>query len=446
MHFLFYNKNPDLSRLEMIFIELKHKPAEIILRAVCGVLVFVTLFLLILCMIFSFGGDAPSVLGKNVYIVRTGAFDIIHEGTAVLTSEVPPAELEAGNIVIYRNSDSVAGLAEIQEAVLYEEVYSFTAMSEQGTMITLSQGQIVGKAMQYSDFLGALILFAKSPWGVFVIAVLPCVALLGSELVKFLMNFIAKEDEVSPVRKQDEVPTYIPRQKAQNALSTPRPPAPQKKPSPAQMYSAKAGATTDDDFPLFRAQAKVSRPVNAPERRASGATGASGSTLLSQKRLNQVIAETNAKRGAPPKLDELPANRPLTIDERVGRTGVLGGQTPSPDRFTPQRRANPSDPENPTRPDRYPAAKPPEPAPEQRLPPEEEIETTPTRRTLGDTVTEAAETLRRFTPRRQAQPRPAANTAAMPRLDSILHDDEDSPSYNIEDVLANLDRKRASEE
>lgn len=54
--------------------------------------------------------------------------------------------------------------------------------------ITISQSQLVARVNYCSDFWGAVIGFAMSPFGVMAIAILPCIAIVAFEIVKFIMS------------------------------------------------------------------------------------------------------------------------------------------------------------------------------------------------------------------------------------------------------------------
>lgn len=290
-------------------IELKRKPIELVLR-VCSVALAVTALILIsVSIVFTFGGDAPGFFGSNIYIVKTDAFELIKKGNAVLVSAVPPEEIHAGNIVIFQNSEKQFGIAEVHEAVLSDGVYSFSALSERGAKITLSQGQITGKAMQVSAFLGGLIGFAKSPSGVLIIAVLPCIAILLYEAVRAVMNNFSGENDVSPVKKQEEVPTFIPRQKVTFRKQEDEPPQPDGKVKAA--INAYKGAESND-YPLFTAPNRVNPERYKPPQ--PPAPKKEKTYPLSQKRLNEVIAETNARRGS---VDDGKENARNTVNTSV---------------------------------------------------------------------------------------------------------------------------------
>ncbi|MCL2693828.1 MAG: hypothetical protein FWE60_01835 [Oscillospiraceae bacterium] len=396
-----------------IFIELKRKPSELIVRGLCGFLALLTLFLLTLSLIFTFGGDAPSLFGRNIYIVKTDAVETLKPGTALLTSATHPENLEPGNIVVFKSAENKMGLAEIISAQIVDNVYGFKAVSETGTDISLTQSQIVGRATQYSDFLGLLVGFAKSPAGVLVIAVIPCVMILIYEGSKTIFAAVRKDSEITPVKKQDETPTYIPRKKISAAMNA---------------YSATGEIDDDDDefsdlfesaregdgfeadnYPLFKppgtsyAPPKPKpppKPAPKPPPRITPRI-APRTAPLSQKRLNQAIAEVNAKRvpsRSEPQSDLLNAGFSQTDEIREAvQTAKNPGRT-------------------------------------------SEISEIKSVRASG-----APEAVKRFTPRKPAAGHKHANTASIPSLDRLLSEDEpeaENTRYNLDDILFSVDKNQ----
>jgi hypothetical protein len=241
-----------------------------------------TVVLMVLALVFNAGGSAPELFGKNVYVVKTDAFGEIKNGSAVFTSRTAPAELVDGNLVVFENADKVAGLAEITSTELRDGVYSFTAVSERGTEIFLTGSQIIGRAVQYSQFMGALVTFAKSSAGVLCIAILPCTAILVGEVGAALRR-AGKKGNVNPVNKQDEIPTFIPR--------------PQQTTSVAQAvkhYNANNDSMTAADV-LFTSPRTAVPTLTERERKALEAAQRLKQRPVSQARLNEVIDEMKGK-------------------------------------------------------------------------------------------------------------------------------------------------------
>lgn len=188
--------------------------------ALCVILFIIAVFLGITSMTF-FGGEnqsAPNLFGYNVYIVKGSDFYQLKNGTAALAQTVWPDEVYSGEIILYRYGEGNAvKLGKVNSATLKEAVMSYDIETELGENIRLSQGQLVAKVTHFSDFWGGFIRFAVSPFGVMTIALLPCLALIVFELVRFIINRLPAP-EVETVKIQDETPTFIPK-KAKEELS-----------------------------------------------------------------------------------------------------------------------------------------------------------------------------------------------------------------------------------
>ena len=143
-------------------MSLKNKVFQIILRVVCAVMLVIAIFLGVVAAFYTVGGGVPNIFGSNIYLVKTDAFDLLHNGTALVAKQVHPSESMPGNIVIFNIENNMPALGEIQTNELVDGVYSFTALTENDKLIVLSQSQIVAKGTSFSDFWGAVISFAIS--------------------------------------------------------------------------------------------------------------------------------------------------------------------------------------------------------------------------------------------------------------------------------------------
>lgn len=189
----------------------------------CVLLFVAAVFLGITSMAFYSGENqsAPNIFGYNIYIVKDHDFYQLKNGTAALAQTVWPDEVYSGEIIIYRMGEGNAvKLGVVREATLKEAVMSYEIENELGDSLTLSQGQLVAKVTHFSDFLGGFIRFATSPFGVMAIALLPCLALIIFELVRFIICRLPAP-EVETVKKQEELPTFVSR-KEQEELTRKR--------------------------------------------------------------------------------------------------------------------------------------------------------------------------------------------------------------------------------
>jgi len=392
-------------------IELKRKPVELLIRGLCGFLALFTLFMLTLSLIFSFGGDAPSLFGRNVYIIKTDAIDFLKPGTALFTQAVPYNEIYQGNIVVFKSLETGrAGVAEIESVEQADGVYKYNAISERGVELVLTQGQIVGRATQQSNFLGALFGFAKSPAGVLVIAVIPCMVILIYESSKSIFTVFRKEGRITPVKKQDEVPTYVPRQKSRLPAYL----TPEASDGRSDDYEkvldnilAKDDGFAKEDYPLYSPPGN--KPVNPepPAVKKPATRTAPRTAPLSQKRLNQAIAEVNAR------------NKP---DGLIFDTGEVVNSVPDKGDDSALRHAlrqAPADVENSAT---------------------SELNQLKELKTGGN----PAEKVKQYNPKKGANQR-NTQTASTPSLDKLLREDDsetENAGYNIEDILFSIDKRK----
>lgn len=188
---------------------------------VIGVLLIIfAVFLVVTSMLFSFGGSAaPDIFGYNVYIVRDNDFYQLKAGTAAIAQKVWPDEVNNGELIIYnRYENGGAQLAKVNSSTLKEGVMSFDVETQGGENITISQSQLVARVNYCSDFWGAVIGFAMSPFGVMAIAILPCIAIVAFEIVKFIMSK-RPVPQVETVKLQEEAPVYVPPESEEHKLS-----------------------------------------------------------------------------------------------------------------------------------------------------------------------------------------------------------------------------------
>ncbi len=179
---------------------------------VIGVLLIVlAVFLAVTSMLFSFGSSAaPDIFGYNIYIVQDNDFYQLKAGTAAIAQKVWPDEINNGELIIYnRFENGGAQLAKVNSSTLKEGVMSFDVETQSGENITISQSQLVARVNYCSDFFGAVIGFAMSPFGVMAIAILPCIAIVAFEIVKFIFSK-RPTPQVETVKLQEETPVYTP--------------------------------------------------------------------------------------------------------------------------------------------------------------------------------------------------------------------------------------------
>lgn len=166
--------------------------------------------MLITSVIFS-GDTAPKIFSHRIYLVETNAFSLVKEGSALITEQAETENIAPGNIIIFSDDAEEARIGEIREVTLDDGVYTFTIKNDLEEEMTIGQSHILGKGIYYSEIIGWLISFALSPAGVCLIAVLPCAAFIVLEIIASLKRN-NQQSEFETVKKQDEIPTYLPPQ------------------------------------------------------------------------------------------------------------------------------------------------------------------------------------------------------------------------------------------
>lgn len=400
-------------------MEIKNKIKQIVLRSLCGALLVLALFLGAVAAVYAVSGGTPNLFGTSIFVVKTDAFDLLENGTALIAKQVQYAEIQPGNIVIFSLENNRSALAEIRSGELSDGVYTFTAATENGDLITLSQSQIVAKGVSYSNFWGAVITFASSPVGLLLVAVLPCLILIIIEFSKFLRKALP-EPEIETVKKQLEIPTYTPEIGKAAAAA-------------AYRQSAK-NDSLDDSIGLYDAQVRRNPSIERTDVLEISAQPESPLFLgpkrkpietqqrqydepmpLSQKKLNDAIAAAKAAR----EQEEESRRRADAVTEiRKSRSVPALAEK---ERASNEYMRQSTDYTNESFAEAVKTA-------------ESKIS-----ETIGIPLPEE-ESVKQYTPKKPALGVPHSTTA-IPRLDALFNDESDGVSYNIDDILAGLEHK-----
>jgi len=149
------------------------------------------LIMLLTAAIFGSAG-AVSIFGFNIFICESGDYDSVPAGSAVIATQCAPYDFESGNLVLYStdpmNKNAQLSMGYYSDFKMMDGVYYLSLVNGDDTTV-ISETALIGKAGWCSLFLGEFISFTKTPWGVFVMAVIPCALLLLIDLLR------AKSDE-----------------------------------------------------------------------------------------------------------------------------------------------------------------------------------------------------------------------------------------------------------
>lgn len=431
-------------------MSLKNKVFQIILRVVCAVMLVIAIFLGVVAAFYTVGGGVPNIFGSNIYLVKTDAFDLLHNGTALVAKQVHPSEIMPGNIVIFNIENNMPALGEIQTNELVDGVHSFTALTENGKLIVLSQSQIVAKGTSFSDFWGAVIGFAISPIGMLVIAVLPCLVIIVIEIARFVGK-IMPQPEIETVKKQLEVPTYSPEfERNRNR--------PQGRAAAIRAYSD--SDDLDDSIGLYDAKVKRStsvererleprsadsdplfyQPKRQPQRKQN-----SSSMPLSSKKLNEAIAASKAERELlamsrlrEETVKEVQKNRSAAIAAEKEHENAVKSASAKKTAELPVKAVT-SEFSKKTSTAETEIGPSPLPQPKPDFKPEFKAPARQPKPALRLSQDDAS--------KQNNNSRQKQVTTSIPRLDALLNEDSEntgkpSRNYDIDDILAGIDRKR----
>lgn len=301
-------------------------------------LIILAVFLAITSMLFSFGSSAaPDIFGYNIYIVQDNDFYQLKAGTAAIAQKVWPDEINNGELIIYnRFENGGAQLAKVNSSTLKEGVMSFDVETQDGENTTISQSQLVARVSYCSDFWGAVIGFAMSPFGVMAIAILPCIAIIAFEIVKFIFSK-RPVPQVETVKLQDEAPVYTPVPKEDKAAENIRrksaakvavPPLSDTEKVPQSKIHDSSHSKTDDFTERLRT--KRSSAVNPDEIKDRADFSAKAMKRMEKDRTeqNEKTADKKSENKEPIKVPQQKKSveKPLTaMTEKADKTEISHG-------------------------------------------------------------------------------------------------------------------------
>lgn len=184
------------------------KIARIIGSIICVILFLICALMLVLSFIFGSEGIVD-IFGYNVYISDTGYYESVPRGSAVVVEKCEPYELENGNLILFYQKNPDELLNETKTAIMgyagevttVDGIY-YIAVSGEGGNASVAENDLVGRCHWSSEPLGKVIDFVKTPLGVCLIAVLPCLAFIIFELTRRYEEL--QVPEVQPVVKNPE--------------------------------------------------------------------------------------------------------------------------------------------------------------------------------------------------------------------------------------------------
>ena len=164
------------------------KVARVIGYVFCGLILAVCILMIVTAAAFR-SSDVVGIFGFNIYMVQTDDIQTAPRNSAVIVQKCELSDVITGKLLLYtKGEEKTPTMGYAKEYYAEDGVYYIKVMESSGDYI-LPESDLVGRADYCSTVLGAIIGFVKSPFGIFCIAVLPCIALILYDIIK---AFVAK--------------------------------------------------------------------------------------------------------------------------------------------------------------------------------------------------------------------------------------------------------------
>ena len=194
------------SAKEVFFINHGKKIIRGIGIGVCILLAAVFAVMIITAAAFG-SAKTVGIFGFDLFICESGDYDSVPAGSAVIASKCAPYDLEPGNLVLYstdpmdRNADLAMGY--YADFKVIDGVYYLSLVNGSDSTV-ISETALIGKAGWCSPFLGSFISFMKTPWGIFVMAVIPCALLIICDILRTKAAERPMPEIIPQVKNNDE--------------------------------------------------------------------------------------------------------------------------------------------------------------------------------------------------------------------------------------------------
>ena len=170
---------------------------------VCGLLLALCILLIIAAFMFG-SRNTVDIVGFNIYIVQSDNITTAPKGSAVIVQKTSAYYLDENNLVMYLGSDEekTPALGYVKNIHVSDGSYIVTVTAD-GNDVSFADSSLVGRADYSSVMLGRTILFIRTPLGVLLIAVLPCIALVVYDFLKAAAAKVPPPEVVPQIKNYD---------------------------------------------------------------------------------------------------------------------------------------------------------------------------------------------------------------------------------------------------
>lgn len=179
------------------------KVARIIGYVFCGLMLAVCILFIVTAAAFN-SSDVVNIFGINIYIVQSDDIQTAPRNSAVIVQKCELSDVITGKLLLYtKGEEKTPTMGYAREYYAEDGVYYIKVMESSGDYI-LPESDLVGRADYCSAFLGSIIGFIKSPFGIFCVAVLPCIALILYDIIRAFAAKLPPPEVVPQVKNMPE--------------------------------------------------------------------------------------------------------------------------------------------------------------------------------------------------------------------------------------------------
>ncbi|MBD5130292.1 MAG: hypothetical protein HDT43_10305 [Ruminococcaceae bacterium] len=170
---------------------------------VCALLLVLCIALIIAASVFG-SKNTVDVVGFNIYLVQSDNITTAPKDSAVIVQKTSAYYLDVGDLVMYLGSDEekTPALGYVKNIYVSDGSYIVTVTAD-GNDVSFADSALVGRADYSSVAIGRTILFIRTPLGVLLIAVLPCVALVIYDFLRAAADKVPPPEVVPQMKNFD---------------------------------------------------------------------------------------------------------------------------------------------------------------------------------------------------------------------------------------------------
>ena len=182
---------------------MRKKVARIIGYILCALMLIVCVLMIVISSAFK-SSDIVSIFGVNIYLVQTDDVQTAPKDSAVIVRKCELSDVIRGKLLLYTKGEEKKPTLGYAKDYYAEDGVYFINILENGKDYTLAESDLVGIANYSSVALGSIINFVKSPFGIFCIAVLPCIALILYDIIRAFAARMPPPEVIPQVKNMPE--------------------------------------------------------------------------------------------------------------------------------------------------------------------------------------------------------------------------------------------------